>query len=200
MSILFIVASPKKNGNSKHVYEYLSKQCLDFTALFLENQTLFPCLDCSYCKIHKKQCVQDKRDDLSSFYEACFQAKKIIIITPVYFYHLPSNLKAFIDRSQRFWYPLPDRNLDKNLEKNLEKKNEKSKLYTIYIAGRNKGEKLSIGMDLTMEYFAPLINSEFISSLCLYGLEDKDDFLNTEYEFSKKARNILTTFVENSLL
>ncbi len=169
---LIISASPKKKGNSASVAQcikdyfetHLHAQTAMSGVLFLSDYNINHCTDCKYCKTNSA-CVHDVKDDAHFLFEACREADNIILVTPIYFYHAPSQLKAFIDRSQKYWYT--EHNIDK-------------KFYAVYVCAREKGEKLSLGLDLTLKYFAPLIGAQFEQSLCLFGLEEKDDFHNSQ--------------------
>ncbi len=149
----------------------------------LANYNLLPCIDCGFCKNNTALCSLDSKDDCKRLFELCDKAKKIVLVSPIYFYHAPASLKAFIDRSQRFWEQVQDVNV------------QKKDLYAVYIAARTQGEKLSEGLNLTLKYFAPLISAEFKGSICLYGLENTDDFISSSV-YANQARSELETFIQ----
>ncbi len=182
-NILLISASPRKEGNCAHITKHLHTSLNKARVLFLSDYAILPCIDCNACKNNDKEhnfCIQDTKEqnNAKELYTAISEAQTIIFISPIYFYHAPSQLKAFIDRAQRYWF--------------LQKEEEKNKnIYAIYAAGRKKGEKIPDGIDLSLKYFAPLIQATFIKSLCLYGLENKNDFKN-----SANAQEKLDIFID----
>lgn len=164
IDILLLSASPKKKGNSMHVCESIQEYIPSAQICSLADYSVLPCTDCGYCKEHKGKCRLDKQDDMAKLLDLCLSAKNIVIVTPIYFYHAPSQLKAFIDRTQRFWYTERTKVRDR-------------KLYAVYVAARRKGKKLTEGLDLSLTYFAPHIQAYFQSSICLYGLDKANDYL-----------------------
>ncbi len=165
MSILLLSASAKKEGNCMQVCKSLQESLVGADLHSLNSYNIRPCIDCGFCKNNLNSCSLDlDDDDCAKLFSLCHKATKIVIVSPIYFYHAPAKLKAFIDRTQMFWHV--------ETQKNLKKK----ELYAIYVAARPKGEKLSLGLDLTLKYFAPMLNYEFKESLCLYGLENPTDF------------------------
>jgi multimeric flavodoxin WrbA len=58
------------------------------------------CRGCGACD-KTGRCVIN--DDMSQIYEAVEKATKIVVSTPVYFYGLPAQGKALVDRLQIFW-------------------------------------------------------------------------------------------------
>ncbi len=197
MDTLIFSASPKKEGNSANLAKNLHT-CLSLSSrvLFLEDYSINPCIDCGYCKKNKDLkntfCSLDlKNDDTKILFTEFSKARNIYFVSPIYFYHLPSQFKALIDRSQRYWYKLEE-NLDKeNSEENFVK--TKKNIFALFIAGRKQGEKLSQGAELTLKYFAPLIGGELKQSLCLYGLENPQDYIN-----SQEAQDKVLEFLKSS--
>ncbi len=163
--VLILNSSPRKEGNCMQISKTIQKLLPSASVLSLYDYRVNPCIDCGYCTKNIGLCSLDSNDTYSILLEKCLSYKKIIIVTPIYFYHAPAQLKAFIDRSQRFW------NQERFVNRNI---------YAVYIAARTKGEKLSQGLELSLKYFAPMIQAEFKESICLYGLENQNDFFNSQ--------------------
>ncbi len=190
MSTLILSCSPKKIGNSVSVCNFLQTQLLsmghsDVQTISLTKNLIFPCTDCGQCKTFPHNCAFDEKDNVKELFKLCDNAEIIICVTPIYFYHVPSQFKAFIDRSQKYWYI---KQSDKN------KVEIKKNLYGIYISAREKGEKLASGIDYTLKYFAPQIQAKFIESTCLYGLENPSDFQENSFH-STNALEKLNLFL-----
>ncbi len=187
---IILSASPKRSGNSATITNKMHTLIESSSVHFLSDFSVLPCVDCGYCSKNPSQCLQDKEDKKKSskeisekklvthdFFNLCELAENIIIVSPIYFYHAPAQLKALLDRSQRFW--------------NVNKERTK-KLFSVSVCARQKGEKLSQGLELSYKYFAPLIGANFVNGLTLYGLENKDDFLH-----STASQNQLINFIDD---
>jgi len=59
-----------------------------------------PCTGCDGC-MDTGECVI--RDDMDRVIDLVFSCHHLIVATPVYFYHVPAQLKALIDRFQPLW-------------------------------------------------------------------------------------------------
>ena len=55
------------------------------------------CMACEYCIAHEGKCVQD--DDMQQFYPALREVDVLVYATPMYFYNLPAQMRAFEDRT-----------------------------------------------------------------------------------------------------
>ncbi len=182
-NLLLICASPRKGGNCASISKYLHTSFNKARVLFLFDYTIKPCIDCKACKNNSEDkdfCSQDNDENNSTkeLYKAIYDADTIIFISPIYFYHVPSQLKALIDRAQRYWYNHSSHKIDK-------------KIFAIYAAARPSGQKIPQGVDLSFKYFAPLVHARFMQSLCLYGLEDEQDF-----NLSQKAQTHLNKYID----
>ncbi len=180
-NIILISTSPKKDGNCASILEEL-RTSLKARALFLSDYDINPCIDCSICKKQHNTCALDIQENYATkkLFDELLEADEIVFISPIYFYHLPSKFKAFVDRSQRFW-----------------KENQtliNKKMHVVFVAARQKGDKLPEGSLLTLKYFAPTIQAELASSICLYGLESKNDFLQSSSSQEKLHNYIEETF------
>jgi len=104
LKLLAIVGSPRLKGNT----DYLVGQALGEAAklgaetekLILSKYTVNPCLGDDNC-LSFDSCQQ--KDDTSWILDKFCEADGVILATPVYFYNVSAQMKAFIDRN-RFLY------------------------------------------------------------------------------------------------
>ncbi len=87
-----------------------------------------------------------------------------------------------LDRSQRYWH------------KGNNALSSERRIHAIFVAAREQGIKLTEGSLLTLKYFAPLIEAKIQSSLCLYGLDEKEDFVNSSQSQEKLSQYIQENF------
>lgn len=97
--VLFICASPRKNGNTSQVIskcaEVVEKNGLETEVVYLRGKNIQSCRACGKCaKIHK--CKID--DGLNDIIEKIKEAKGLIVATPVYFGTARGDLMAALQR------------------------------------------------------------------------------------------------------
>lgn len=168
---LLLACSPRKDGNSDTALTLLREMlCGNDPAAppitFLREHPVLPCISCGHCERHPGQCPQRAHDASGPLFHALETAPALMLAAPVYFYHLPAQFKALIDRSQAAWMlryvfkrPRPPRRF----------------AHVILVAARQQGEKLFEGSLLTLKYWLELFGFELAPPLTLYGLEGPGD-------------------------
>lgn len=137
--------------------------------VYLRKIKILPCTACGICdKDPESPCILAERDYAVELFQMLMEAPFVFFASPIYFYHLPSLFKTWIDRSQQFWAAkhkgdpkivgLPRR-----------------PAYLCLIAGRTEGEKLFEGSLLTLKYFLDSFNLEITDPLTLRGMEKIGD-------------------------
>jgi len=110
MQIIGISGSPRRRGNSDLILEAI----LDGAraggavseAVFLSELDFSSCVGCERCRIDRI-CTRFQ-DDLTSLYTKIFDARGMVLVSPVYNYNITSCMKSFIDRLYCF-YDFDDR-------------------------------------------------------------------------------------------
>ncbi len=197
MQPLFLSASPRPGGNSDAAirlfcqgYEETSGETA--TPLFLRNEKILPCVACNACSAAAQAgslflpaasddsgalpsfgCPCTRKDDSASLLYRLMTAQPLCLVSPIYFYHLPAQLKALIDRTQPFWM--------------LELANDKRLAalpprlcHLILIAARHRGEQLFTGSLLTLRQAFKPLNLTLAEPLLLRGLDTATDLLANE--------------------
>jgi len=107
MKIAAVFGSPRKKGNSAtlaeaflHEAEHLGAVVERFHLSAMQYQG---CIACYSCKKKTEQCALE--DDLTPVLKSVYEADTLLVATPVYFFDMPSQLKAFIDRWYSFFKP-----------------------------------------------------------------------------------------------
>ncbi len=100
MQILAFNGSPHKNGNTSTIIHAMLKGARSAgaktTEIRLHDINLKGCMGCLTCRKRPGKCKQ--KDDLSPYLEAIKTCDGVIFGTPIYMYHLPGQMKIFIDR------------------------------------------------------------------------------------------------------
>jgi len=145
----------------------------------LRDHAVLPCASCGYCAKHPGRCPLQDKDDSATLFELLQSASKLVLIAPVYFYHLPAQLKALIDRSQPWWTL---RETGKGLPRG-------SRLaYPILVAARPSGKRLFEGSLLTLRYWLDLFGYDLVEPLTLYGLDGPLDLAGDAAQRATVAR------------
>lgn len=103
MKVLALLGSPRKNGNTGSLLdEYLrgikaSNKDAEIIKVYLNDKNIHGCTACEACRsITPGQCAI--KDDMQELYPLFRQADMVIYATPVYWWSVSAQLKAFMDR------------------------------------------------------------------------------------------------------
>ena len=147
MQVLIFQGSPRKKGNTEVLLNAVGAGIRagggDYETIRLYDLRIQPCIGCGGCDKTGK-CVLE--DDMSGLYEKIIAAKRVIIASPIYFYNVTAQAKAFIDRTQALWswkYLLKGKG---EWHLDLERKG-----YFVSVAA-TKGQKVFEGAVLTAKY------------------------------------------------
>jgi protein-tyrosine-phosphatase len=95
------------------------------------------------------------------------KAEVIIMATPVFFYGVPAQLKALIDRCQLLW--------SRRYRMNLHDPNERQRRGFLLALGATRGANLFQGISLTTKYFFDGIGTRMDGSLTYRRIETRGD-------------------------
>jgi len=144
MRLLAIMASPRENGNSARLlraflegFSSADSETRIFSIPFLD---VAPCRECLSCS-QTGSCVIE--DDLRKFELYSDWSDALVVSSPIFFYGLPAQFKALIDRSQAAWYRRQDQG---------EVAGSPRPAWAL-LSGATKGRKLFDGALLTLSYF-----------------------------------------------
>ncbi len=100
MKVVAIVGSPHTNGNTSYLVDQalkeLSSQGIETEKIMLGTCVINPCLGHDKCDTFK-ECQQ--KDDAPAVIDKFNKADGVILASPVYFYDVTAQMKAFIDRN-----------------------------------------------------------------------------------------------------
>lgn len=173
---LALLCSPRPGGVSDELareffrgYESVGR-VVDIIAL--RDAAIPSCDNCGYCRDHPGSCKFDS-DVATRIFERMFEARLVVISTPIYFYNVPARFKALIDRSQKFWPPREARRGPPAI--------------VLLAAGREKGENLFNCSRITIRYFLECLRLPPLATRAFGGLENTGSI-------SEKVRNDLREF------
>jgi len=186
--VLGIYGSPRKKGNTDQLLDRAlagAGDCgAEISKVYARNLKISGCLECGGCDKTGK-CVV--KDDMQDVYPLLEEAGIIILSSPMFFYSMPAQVKALIDRSQALW---SKRMITKSPD---ERKTFDSGRGYLIAAGATRGKNLFEGAELVAKYFFDALDMSYERGLFFRRLEGPSDaekdpeVLEKAYEFGKKA-------------
>jgi multimeric flavodoxin WrbA len=191
LNILGIYGSPRKGGNSEIlldiVLDELKKTKTKIKTIRAASLKVSGCLACGKCDQTGVCVIEDKMTDIYPLFD---WAKMIIVATPVFFYGVPAQLKAIIDRAQAHW---SRRQLTKPKK---EQKNYNSGDGYLIAVGGTKGKNLFEGIELTAKYFYDALDMNYRGGIFFRRVDEKGAIMNhpTAIQDARKlAKKIIST-------
>ncbi len=108
MKVTCLLGSPRKNANSSLIAERFCAAAkgigAEIKTFKLNDLNFRGCQGCYVCKTKLDRCVL--KDDLTEVLEAVRETDVLVLASPVYFWDVTAQMKAFLDRT--FSYLVPD--------------------------------------------------------------------------------------------
>lgn len=181
MYLLAFHGSPRINGNSEilldHFLEGIKALNIIFEKIRLYELSFKPCIECEGCET-KKDCIIE--DDLTPIYPKILEADFLVVAAPIFFYDLPSYVKAFFERFQLFWI------LKNRFKTFVGRKKTKGILLCV---GATQGKKLFECAVRSFKCVLDTINGVYIGGLFVRNVDKKGEILKYP-EVLELAKNI----------
>ncbi|MBF0539016.1 MAG: flavodoxin family protein [Nitrospirae bacterium] len=104
MRFVLFQSSPRAGGNTELLLDVAIgaiKEAGGQMTIFRPHlMDIAPCTNCGGCD-HTGECVI--HDDMTEVYRAIYEGDKFILASPIFFFGLPAQVKALIDRCQALW-------------------------------------------------------------------------------------------------
>jgi multimeric flavodoxin WrbA len=153
MKVLGIMGSPRIKGNTDQLLNEALRGAQSMGATIekinVDKLKISPCKEYYACSKDGK-CVI--RDDMDDAYPKLLNDDIIIVASPIFFYGVTAQLKAFIDRCQAPWA------VKQFKVQNLADSKRKGAFIAV---GATKGSKLFEGSILTVKYFFQAIEVNY---------------------------------------
>jgi multimeric flavodoxin WrbA len=167
--VLGLFGSPRKGGNTDILLEEFLRGCsergADCERIRLCDLRVGGCKGCSGCE-KTGRCVVE--DDMRSVYEALERTNRIVLAAPIYFYNVPAQAKAVIDRAQALWSRKYLRR-----EAGQESAVRQDRRGFFIGVGATRGKRLFDGTLQTVRYFFDALDVEHAGSLVYGKVDDK---------------------------
>ena len=166
MNVIIFSGSPRKNGNTetliKSLISGIEQAGGNYQLIRLAEQKIHPCIACGGCE-KEGNCVL--QDDMQLLYPQITEADRIVIASPIYFYGVTGQTKAFIDRCQALW--------SRKYILNRRLKGEIPKIGYYLGVSATKGERIFEGAILSVKYALDAMDFEYGGEFVLRGLDKK---------------------------
>lgn len=181
--------SHRKGGNSDRAAELLAEGVSaaggEAAIMYVRDYEIRPCLACGKCDKSQgveglKRCTLGKKDQAWELFEPMFTARAVFFSSPIYFYHVPSMFKTWMDRGQQFWKAWMDK---EPWIEDLPRRTAQS----VLVAGQPTGDKLFEGSRLTIKYFVQNFNMQLGEPLTFRGIDNRKD-LARKHDFEEQIR------------
>jgi multimeric flavodoxin WrbA len=175
MNVLAFLGSPRKKGNSEILTQALLEGVRQAGGspeiIRLCDLKISPCISCGGCDKTGKCVVED---DMIPLYKKIIATDKIIVSSPIFFYGVTAQTKAFIDRTQALW----------NRKRLLQKKGEwvdnpERKGFFISVAA-TRGARIFEGAILTMKYGYDAMGMQYGGDFLVTGPDKRGDMAKYE--------------------
>jgi arsenite transporter/arsenate reductase (thioredoxin) len=170
MMILGFQGSPRKKGNTNYLLSVFmdAAETLGAHARIIEvaKKNIVPCIGCGYCE-KKGSCITKNDDMTNEIYPMLREAEVVVLAAPIYFYNVPAQLKALIDRTQTLWsrkYKLKLTDPARHYRRGF-----------LLAQGATKGKNLFEGVELTAKYFFDAVGAAYNGRLTYRQIENIGD-------------------------
>ncbi len=187
MKVLALEGSPRKGGNSSILLDWVLEGAGEgggeVIRLRVAELDIHPCTGCDSC-LDTGECVI--RDDMDQVIDLVLSSHHLVVATPVYFYHVPAQLKALIDRFQPLWVRKAVLGISPRKRGNL----------VVVACGATKGKRLFQGILLTFNNLTSYLGLEmYPSSLLVRGVESAGEVLSLK-GFREEAKKLGLTMMQ----
>jgi len=176
--VLGIFGSPRRGGNTDRLLESFLAGAGESggpcSRVLVAEESLAPCSGCRRCETDGRCVIED---GMQRVYGLIEEADLIALAAPIYFYGLPAQAKALIDRSQMFWAR----------KHRLGLRARKRRAGYLIAAGGSKGKRLFDCVELTTRYFCDAIDADYLGALTFRSLDRPED-LDRHPEYLDQAR------------
>jgi len=179
--VLLFLGSPRKKGNSEVLAEAVCRGIKQgggsYEIVRLADLNFSPCIGCGGCN-KTGHCVVE--DQMIPLYDKIESARRVIMVSPIYFYSITAQAKAFVDRCQALW-----NRKYLQVKKGTWKQDPDRKGYLVAVAA-TQGERVFDGAILTMQYAYDAMGLIYGGDFLVRGV-DKRGEMAKDVETLKKA-------------
>lgn len=178
--VLVLEGSPRRGGNSQVLMDAVARGIVraggTLERIRVADLRIAPCLGCGGCD-KTGHCVV--KDEMTALYEKIVAARRLLLVSPVYFYSITAQLKAAVDRSQALWSR-------KHLQvaQGLWQEDHARKGFLVAVAA-TKGARVFEGSILTAKYFFDATGFNYAGELLVKGIDHRGEMAKAGDELAR---------------
>ncbi len=180
MKILALLGSPRKGGNTEvllnSVLQGVKAAGGEVELVNLCELNILPCINCGGCD-ETGSCVLE--DEMTPLYNKLIAADRVILAAPIYFYGVPAQAKAFIDRVQALW------NYKRLLQLEGDWQDDPQRKGFLVSVAATHGKRVFEGAILTMKYACDGIGIAYGGEFVVRGIEGLGEMVKADEEMEK---------------
>jgi multimeric flavodoxin WrbA len=188
MKVLGIYGSPRPGGNSDLLLDRALEGAAEAGAVldrvYVRDLKISGCLECGACEETGACVIPDQMEEI---YPRLQEARVIVMAAPMFFYGVPAQLKALVDRSQALW---SGRRLVKSPDQ--WRTYDHGQGYFIAV-GATKGKTMFDGSKMMARYFYDALDKSYEGGLFYAQVEKKGSIrdhpqaLQEAFDLGRKA-------------
>jgi len=188
VKLVAIMGSPRRGGNTDilldEVLAAAAASGAEITKHVIGALNVRPCYELYHCAVDGTCTIQD---DMLGLYEELAAADCVVLASPIFFYGLPSQTKALVDRCQALWVR---RHVLKSWQPDVARRRG-----ALVAVGATRGPRLFDGVSLTAKYFFDAIGVTYAEELFVRGVDAKGQVRET-LQYLDDARSLGTRLVQ----
>lgn len=173
--ILAINGSPRRRGNTETLLDAIVKGAAAMGALIevvrVSDLDIHPCIGCGGCE-KTGECVLE--DAMTGLYPKILAADGIILASPIYFYGITAQAKAFVDRCQALW------SRKRLLQQEGRWQDEPQRTGYLVAVAATHGVKVFDGARLTAQYVFDAMGATYADELLVRGIDRRGEMLQAD--------------------
>ena len=170
--VVAIMGSPRRGGNTDILLDEVLAAAREAggetTKYLIGALNIRPCYELYHCAVDGTCTIQD---DMLGLYEQLTTSDCIVLACPIFFYGMPSQTKALVDRCQALWVR---RHVLKNWQPDVAHRKG-----AFIAVGATRGPRLFDGVTLTAKYFFDAIGVTYTEELLVKGVDAKGEVRET---------------------
>jgi multimeric flavodoxin WrbA len=175
MKVLALNGSPRKTGNTETLLRAVLKGAEaaggEIEVVRLYDLRIQPCIGCGGCD-KTGECVLE--DDMQDLYPKILAAQRVILASPIYFYGITAQAKAFVDRCQALW------NRKRLAIAKGEWRNDPTRKGFLVAVAATHGEKVFEGAILTAKYGFDAMGLAYGGEFVVKGMDSRGEMAKDE--------------------
>jgi len=180
MKVLAVSGSPRRKGNTEVLLDAFLEGVMGAGGIpevvRVADLRIQACIGCGGCE-KTGECVLD--DDMQLLYPKIHAAHKVVLVSPIYFYGITAQAKAFVDRCQALW------SWKRIREESGEWQNDPARAGFLLSVAASHGQKVFDGAILTARYAFDAMGIAYGGEFLVRGVDGRGEMAKNQEALSR---------------